>query len=120
MNKEKRLENILTIVIGFILLYLIFKVKVLLTIAFVIGLSELFFIWLSEKIVQGWLLISKVLGAINSRILLSVVFFLFLVPIAFIYRMFNKDGLHLKRTEKNSYYHTRNHQYIPSDLENSW
>jgi hypothetical protein len=60
-----------------------------------------------------------ILGNINGKILLSIVFFIFLTPIAFISKLFNKDGLQLKKTNK-SYYQDRNHQYSAKDFENTW
>jgi len=56
-------------------------------------------------IAQYWLKLSKLLGEINSKILLSIVFFIILTPVAFLYRIFNKgDSEHFKKNKKNSYF----------------
>ena len=66
-----------------------------------------------------WFKISEVLGWINSRILLGVVFFIILVPISFIARLLNKTAIKLKKSN-DSYYKVRNHSYTPEDIENMW
>lgn len=119
MNREKKLESVLIIVIGFIVLFFIFKIKLFLLIALLVGLLSA----LSNTVLQGitwlWFKISEILGWINARILLSIVFFLFLFPMALLMRAFGKPGMALKN-KKSSYYSDRNHKYVAEDLENTW
>ena len=49
-----------------------------------------------------WLSGSKLLGNIVSRILLSLIFFIVLLPVAVIRRILGKDTLKLKQFKKNS------------------
>jgi hypothetical protein len=51
MNKNKDLEIILSITLGFLELYLLFKIDILLLLAFGIGIIGLFSNYLREKIV---------------------------------------------------------------------
>lgn len=76
----------------------------------------------AEWITVGWLKFAEIVGGVNSKILLSIVFFIFLVPISFVFRLFNKDILHLKKTNSkaDSNYITRNHKFVKKDLENIW
>lgn len=112
----------LVITVGLLVLHLIFKKPWLLTAALVLGLIGVFSNFLSEKITLGWMKIAEVLGRINATILLSVVFFLFLTPIAFIRRLFSKkDTLHLHDARNTpTVYEERNHTYTAKDLENTW
>lgn len=73
-----------------------------------------------EWIVKGWFKIAEILGAINGRILLSIVFFLILSPIAFLSRMGRKNPLSLKSENKESAFTERNHLYTPKDLDQVW
>jgi hypothetical protein len=43
-----------------------------------------------------WMRFGKALGYVNSRILLSIIFFLVLTPVALVRRVFNRDPLKLK------------------------
>lgn len=68
-----------------------------------------------------WLRFSEILGAFNSRIILSLLFFLFLTPLSIIFRLFAKNPLLLKRTESSeSLFLERNHKYARHDFEKMW
>ena len=67
-----------------------------------------------------WFGLSNILGAIVSKILLSVVFFIIVLPVALLRQLFGKDSLLLKKFKKSnkSVMKTRNHTYVGTDLEN--
>lgn len=50
-----------------------------------------------------WMKFGSVLGWINSRIILGIIFFLVLFPIAFIMKLFNYDPLKKGRISNESY-----------------
>tara|TARA_B100000287_G_C20220539_1_gene617849 strand:- start:87 stop:479 length:393 start_codon:yes stop_codon:yes gene_type:complete len=50
-----------------------------------------------------WMKLGSVLGWINSRIILGIIFFLVLFPIAFIMKLFNYDPLKKKKISQKSY-----------------
>jgi zinc transporter ZupT len=117
--KAKNLETILTIVTGFVILFYFFRIDYLLWTAIVLGLIGMFSEWLSEKITWFWFKLAEILGFFSSKILLTAVFFILLMPVALLSRLFNKDKLQLKKGG-NSYYVERNQSFEPKDLENSW
>jgi Saxitoxin biosynthesis operon protein SxtJ len=122
-TRERDLETILTICVALVLFYLIGKNhhSYFLTLAFVVGAIGLLSKYLTAKIAWAWWKVSEVIGSVMSKVILSVIFFVFLVPIAFLSRLFRKkDDLQLKRTAGVSYYFTRNHTYRAKDLENGW
>ncbi len=51
-----------------------------------------------------WMKIAMVMGAVMTRVLLSLVFVLAVTPIGILMRMFGKDSLQLKSTSKESYW----------------
>jgi hypothetical protein len=67
-----------------------------------------------------WLKLAFGLGWINSRILLSVIYFVFLLPIAWVSRLFTNDPLRLKARGAATLYTARDHEYKKEDLENIW
>jgi hypothetical protein len=119
MEKIKQKETILTIVLGLLVIYLVKKAKILLWIIFGVGLSGLFSDYLTEKIHWLWMKISHIMGSVMSKVLLSIIFYVFLFPIALLARMSNKNILQLKKSS-GSYYAERNHAYKKEDLENIW
>jgi hypothetical protein len=66
-----------------------------------------------------WLGLSDLLGAVVPKILLSVVFFLVVAPIAILRRLAGKDSLKLRafKASKESVMVERNHVFTSADLE---
>lgn len=66
-----------------------------------------------------WLGIANMLGTVVSRIILSVVFFLVVFPVAMIRRAAGRDSLYLRkwRQGNESVMKIRDHWYSPGDLE---
>ena len=52
---------------------------------------------------KGWMQLGHILGWINSRIILGLVFLIVLQPIALIMRFFNYDPLRKKKNNQKSY-----------------
>lgn len=103
-----------------VIFFFIFQIKILLSIAVVLGLIGMFSNYLSGKIAWAWMKLAEILGFFTSKILLTIVFFIFLFPIAMLSRVFNKDKLQLKKKTSDSYYIERNHEFVPKDFENVW
>lgn len=120
MSRKKDLETILTLCVALTIFFLILQINALLIASIILGLIGIFSHYLTGKIAWAWLKMAEGLGFIMSKILLTVVFILLLCPLAFIARLFTQDKLQLKKSDKGSYYVTRNHQFLPKDLENMW
>lgn len=120
MQNHDRFKTILVIVIGFFALAWIFDLDWLGKVAFILGAVSIFIPAAAKAIEWGWLKFALAMGWLNSRILLSIVYFVFLMPIAWLAKFFTKDPLMLKAKHASSLYVTRNHQYTKKDLENIW
>lgn len=120
LNREKQLETMLTIAVGFFLVAWSTKNKYVFFFALLIGLIGMFSKTLTSYISNGWMKAGEAMGVVSSRIILSIVYFLFLFPIALIYRIGRKDTLQLKKAETDSYFVTRNTRYETKDLKNPW
>jgi len=66
-----------------------------------------------------WFGLSNILGAVVSRIILSIIFFTIVTPVGLLRRLGKKDSLQLKMFKKSrhSLYAERNKVYTKSDLE---
>ncbi len=118
-NQSTTYQSSLTVVIFLLIIWLISGVTLIAQIAVGVGFSALLSSHIARWIDYGWTKVLAALGWFNSRVLLSVVFFLILAPIAFIYRLVKGDTLNLK-TGKESYFIDRSHKYEAKDLENPW
>ena len=52
---------------------------------------------------KAWMRLGYILGWINSRIILGIVYFIVLVPIALLMRIFGHDPLRLNKNNQKSY-----------------
>jgi hypothetical protein len=121
--KSNPYQTILVIVTGFILLAFVFSSieKYLYFLALIVATLSLISHAIRDSMVWGWEKFSHAVGWFNAKVLLSIVFFLFLTPIALLSRIFRKkDTLMLKRPPDNSAFVERNHAFTSRDLENPW
>lgn len=120
MQSQDRYKTILVIVTGLLALGWIFNVPLLAKVAACIGIICIFIPAAAKAIEWLWFKIALGLGWVNSRILLSIIYFVFLLPIAWLSRLFTKDPLALKRGARSTLFVTRDHLYTRQDLENIW
>jgi hypothetical protein len=126
LNKEEKTKSLMVMVVGFLALYFIANylwdkdIKAFLYISVGIGVLSLMSETIANLILKIWFKFATILGWINTRIILGLVFFVFLTPFAWLQKLFSrKNYLSLKDSE-NKVFHTRNHQYKPEDFDNIW
>ncbi len=120
MDVSEKVKAQLVIVTGLVVLYFVFKSPWWLYAAAAVGVLSLAIPVVGDLIVKAWFKVAEILGNINGKIILSVMFFVFLWPIAMLYRLSTKNPLTIKRTNDSSFYTERNHQYTKDDLEQTW
>lgn len=108
----------LVIVTGLLVIAAIFDTEVPVYIALIAGLLS-FIPPVGNRMVWGWYKLAEGLGWFNSRVLLSLVYYLIVTPIALLFRLFGNDPLLLKN-KRGSMYNFREHTYTKNDLENPW
>ncbi len=113
-------KNILVISTGFLIIYLIIKQEWPLYVSLTISLAGIGSSYLSKKIDTVWMQLSKLLGAIFPKIILTIFFYGILTPIAWLSRIFGaKDPLKLKNTH-HSYFKDTNKQFDKHSFEKIW
>lgn len=75
---------------------------------------------LSRGIHWVWMKFAELLGGVMNKVILSLVFFIILMPVAFLSRLFRKDPLKSKRGQATSYFIDRNFLYTKKSLEELW
>lgn len=68
---------------------------------------------------KGWMALAKALGWIMSKLILSLLWFIILTPLAFIYRLTGHDELQMKK-DKNSQFSDCQKEYSAADFEKPW
>ena len=119
MTREKVLETILVLVLALGVFYWIFRSPYFLLAAAIIGAIGLFIPSLASHIHWAWMKLAHGMGYVMSKVLLTVIFFVFLLPLAWLSKLFGKNSVQLKSGEK-SYFKERNFTYTKESLENVW
>jgi hypothetical protein len=91
MTKEKIYSTNLVLAAGFIIISLVFKkldflLYVALGVMVLTTMSDFLGLWIAK----AWMGFGKILGNINGKIILSLFFFILLVPIAFLKKIIVK------------------------------
>lgn len=110
----------LAIVAGFLVLFLIFQKLWLVYVALALCAMFLLSDTLSHWTLWAWFKLAAALGYLNSRFLLSAVFFLLLVPMALLRRLWQRNPLFLHAPPPDSMFQIRQHLYSRSDFEKLW
>jgi len=125
MNRQKHLETILVLVLALGVIYWFSHIKrpelgkYLLLAALILGLIGLFIPSLADKIHWAWMKLAHAMGWVMSKVILTIVFFVFLFPMALIMRALGKGSVKMKQGG-NSYYKNRDFLYDKESLEHVW
>ncbi len=123
MTKNLTMNNYkstLTIVIGFLLLSNYFDSKPLLIISIAVGLLAIFSEKANDKIIWIWNKLTEVLGLIMPNVLLTIVFYLFLTPLALLNRINRKKNPLQLRNETSSTFISKRIEFSKASLEKIW
>ncbi len=98
-------KTVLTISMGFLVIHILTGIPWMLWISLAIGVIGMFSDYLSKVISDFWMRLAKLLSYIIPNILLTLIFFLILFPLALLSRLFikDKDPLKLKNKYKNTF-----------------
>lgn len=125
MNRQKHLETILVLVLALVVFYWLKHVKspetakYILLAAVIVGLIGVFIPSLADKIHWAWMKLAHAMGWVMSKVILTLVFFVFLLPMALAKKFFGKPTVQMK-PGATSYYKERNFVYTKESLENVW
>lgn len=121
-QRAKDLETLIVLSLALTVLGRAFGARYADAAAFLLLATALLLPGTASRIAALWLRFGAFLGRVNSRILLTLIFYLVLTPTAFLYRLFSrKDPLGLRKDRSSgSFWHTRDLEYGKEDLEKSW
>jgi hypothetical protein len=72
-----------------------------------------------RPVAKLWLGFSNLMGAIMSKVLLTILFFVLVTPMGILRRIIGNDSTQIKKWKKDrsSVFQVRNHTYQPRDIE---
>jgi hypothetical protein len=119
-NKLNNYKSTLTIVVGFVILSNYFHSNYLLILAITIGIIGMFSESANFKIIWIWEKLTEFLAYIMPNLLLAIVFYFFLTPLAFINSLFRRKNTLLLKNTSNSTFISKKKIFSPESLEKIW
>jgi hypothetical protein len=119
MRWSKNKETILVLVLAVLVWYRVSRYPFLLWIAGVLVLIGLFVPVLADGIHRVWMKLAELLGAVTSRIILTLLFFAVILPLGLVSRLLGKNDLVVSSSGP-SYFTVKDHLYTREDLEHPW
>jgi hypothetical protein len=111
--------NVLTLAV--LIAFLFFGTQWFLWLALLLSLGNTVESRVTSTLARYWMKFAAVLGAFNSKVILTLTFYLILTPIAFVYRIFNHHSVdHFRVNKRLSYFEERNKTYTQADFEKTW
>lgn len=120
-TRKKDLETITVLAVASLACFFVFRRNAFVFAALGLLLLGLFFKSAASMVSAGWLRFSELLGGFNTRVILGLVYFTILTPIAVLFRLFTKKHVNSPRVflEK-THFNIRDHVFTRSDLEKMW
>jgi hypothetical protein len=121
MDRISTLKTITVLSAALVIAYLIFGYIWLLWAALLLLIGNAFESRATNAIARYWMKFAAVLGNFNSRVILTIIYFTVLTPVAFLFRLFNKPLVdHFRANKRSSYFDVLNKTYQKSDFEKMW
>ena len=110
----------LTISMGFLVVYLITQLSWALVTSLCIGIIGMLSTFISKQIEKVWFKLAWVLGLIVPNILLATIFYGILFPIALLSRLFRRTDSMKIKNKMDSSYTISNKDFDQKSFENPW
>jgi hypothetical protein len=120
MEQHRHPENCLVIVTGGLLLFWLTRWEGFLMAAGGVGLAAVLSSRMATLISRSWMQLAVLLGKVVPVVLLTLIYFLLLFPLARLSRLFRGDPLRLRLGRETTLWVERNHRYDAKDLEKPW
>lgn len=119
-NKYKSKETIIVLITACLVMNYFFKNQNWIFAALALSLIGVFSGYISNKIHFFWMSFAKLLSKISTTVLLFLLFFIILAPLAFLRKKFKPFNFLLKNNQLKTTFIEINKTYSKSDLEKMW
>ncbi len=118
--KSNPAKTALTISMGFLLIFWFTKMQWAIMLALIVGIVAVFSETLSKYIEKVWMKLAFILSLIVPNIVLGIVFFVFLLPLSLLSKVFRKEDALKLKNKFDSVYSEKNKEYDKAHFENMW
>jgi len=119
---EKCKDSGLALVLISLICYQVWKVEVFIILAMIFLVVAMTYPLIFQPFARFWFALSTALGTVVSKIILSILFFVIVMPIGLARRAMGKDSMQIKSWKKGeeSVFRIREHRFTAKDLEHPY
>ena len=119
---EKCKDSGLALVLISLICYQVWKLESFILLAIIFLVVAMTYPLIFQPFARFWFALSTALGTVVSKIILSVLFFVIVLPIGLVRRALGKDSMRIKswKKGKESVFRTRDHRFTAKDLEHPY
>lgn len=119
-HKKALYQTVLTIVTGFILVFFLTGWQWTLIVACILGLGSVLSTRLAELIHWVWMEFARILGLFVPNVLLTIVFYVVLTPVAMLSKLFRKEPPVILDNKRESMFRDLNKTFKKEDSLKPW
>lgn len=119
MKKEKAFETIIVLALAALSCFLIYNKIWFLYLSVALLAVPIISVKVALIIAKIWFGFSNYLGLVMNYFIMFICFYLFLVPLSFMQKLFGGNQI-LKKQEGDSYFYKRNHLFTSEDINKPW
>jgi len=125
-KKKLSVENCkdagLALVLISLICYQVWKLEILILLAIIFLVVAMTYPPIFKPFARFWFALSTALGTVVSKVILSVLFFVIVMPIGLARRVLGKDSMQIKgwKKGKESVFRARDHRFTAKDLEHPY
>lgn len=121
MEKQKTYQTINILILALLIIYFLRRNEIFLYLAIILSLNNLIYFQLNELITKAWLKFAEKFGAINSKIILTIIFYALVVPMGYLYRIFNsRKIMYIRKDIQNTYFVDVKESYTKTYFLKQW
>ena len=119
VTREQAKDTGMAMVLICLLVWYFFNVKQLFALSLALLITNIVVPQIYKPMAKLWLGLSNLLGAVMSRVLLTILFFMLVTPIGVLRRVAGKDSLKINKWKKGreSVFYIRDYTYQPKDID---
>ncbi|NIM16681.1 MAG: hypothetical protein GTO45_32235 [Candidatus Aminicenantes bacterium] len=122
ISRDQAKDGGMAVVLILLILGMVLKQKNFYTYAMAALVVDMIIPAIYKPFAKLWFMLANFLGTIMSKVLLTVVYIVLVLPVGLIIRLLGKDSLKLNQFKKDisSVFKERNYQFRSSDIENPY
>jgi len=119
---EKCKDSGLALVLICLICYQVWKLQIFILLAIIFLVIAMTYPLIFQPFARFWFALSTALGTVVSKIILSMLFFVIVMPIGLLRRLLGKDAMKIKSWKKGSesVFRKREHRYAAKDMEHPY